>query len=177
MSFTKLNKLHLSLTNDEGWRLEIPGLPELTGFGSKRAFDLQEKDALHQGMGSVDLAPGDGISGKARNETEANLGRRPAYQGYEQSTVNFVGQGSGHYSVRDFEDILRYAAERHVEVIPELNFRRTPARPSSRWSAATSGRTTPPTGCWTPVTPASTSACSTTTTTSRTRAWTAPTRS
>ena len=26
----KLNKLHLHLTDDEGWRLEIPGLPELT---------------------------------------------------------------------------------------------------------------------------------------------------
>ena len=30
MSMYKLNKLHLHLTDDEGWRLEIPGLPELT---------------------------------------------------------------------------------------------------------------------------------------------------
>ncbi|MGH3238833.1 MAG: family 20 glycosylhydrolase [Spirillospora sp.] len=123
MSFTKLNKLHLGLTNDEGWRLEIPGLPELTEFGSKRGLDLDEKGSLHQGMGSVnDLGGGDGVSGKARDETEANLGRGPAYQGFEQNTVNFVGKGSGHYSVADFEEILRYAAERHIEVIPELNF-------------------------------------------------------
>ncbi|RKS73671.1 hexosaminidase [Actinomadura pelletieri DSM 43383] len=123
MSFTKLNKLHLGLTNDEGWRLEIPGLPELTEFGSKRALDLKETGALHQGMGSVnDLGGGDGVSGKARNETDANLGRAPAYQGFEQNTLNFVGKGSGFYSVKDFEEILRYAAERHVEVIPELNF-------------------------------------------------------
>lgn len=30
MSMYKLNKLHMHLTDDEGWRLEIPGLPELT---------------------------------------------------------------------------------------------------------------------------------------------------
>ncbi|TDC88737.1 family 20 glycosylhydrolase [Actinomadura sp. 7K507] len=123
MSFTKLNRLHLGLTNDEGWRLQIPGLPELTGYGSRRAFDLRETGALHQGMGSAgDLGHGDGISGKPRGETEANLGRRPAYQGFEQGTLNFVGKGSGFYSVREFEDILRYAAERHIEVVPELNF-------------------------------------------------------
>ncbi|XRQ14891.1 family 20 glycosylhydrolase [Actinomadura welshii] len=123
MSFTKLNKLHLGLTNDEGWRLQIPGLPELTGYGSKRELDLEEEHALHQGMGSAnDLGPGDGISGKPRNETDANLGHHPAYQGFEQGTLNFVGKGSGFYTVREFEDILRYAADRHIDVIPELNF-------------------------------------------------------
>ena len=30
MAMYKLNKLHLHLSDDEGWRLEIPGLPELT---------------------------------------------------------------------------------------------------------------------------------------------------
>ena len=30
MATYKLNKLHLHLADDEGWRLEIPGLPELT---------------------------------------------------------------------------------------------------------------------------------------------------
>ena len=30
MALYKLNKLHLHLTDDEGWRLEIPGLEELT---------------------------------------------------------------------------------------------------------------------------------------------------
>ncbi|WP_067467429.1 family 20 glycosylhydrolase [Actinomadura macra] len=123
MSFTKLNRLHLGLTNDEGWRLEIPGLPELTGFGSRRAFDLKETGALHQGMGSAnDLGDGDGIAGKPRDATEANLGRGPEYQGYEQAMQNFAGKGGGFYSVRDFQDILRYAGERHIEVVPELNF-------------------------------------------------------
>ena len=30
MGMYKLNKFHLHLTDDEGWRLEIPGIPELT---------------------------------------------------------------------------------------------------------------------------------------------------
>ena len=30
MATYKLNKFHFHLTDDEGWRLEIPGLPELT---------------------------------------------------------------------------------------------------------------------------------------------------
>ncbi|MEU5882596.1 family 20 glycosylhydrolase [Spirillospora sp. NPDC047279] len=123
MAFTKLNRLHFGLTNDEGWRVEIPGLPELTGFGSRRALDPAETGSLHQGMGSVnDLGGGDGVAGKPRSQTEANLGRRPAYQGVEQSMQNFVGKGSGHYSVKDFQEILAYAAERHIEVVPELNF-------------------------------------------------------
>ena len=33
MSIYKLNTLHLHLSDDEGWRLEIPGLPELTQVG------------------------------------------------------------------------------------------------------------------------------------------------
>jgi N-acetyl-beta-hexosaminidase len=30
--------MHLALTNDEGWRLEIQGLEELTSVGSRRCF-------------------------------------------------------------------------------------------------------------------------------------------
>ena len=37
--------LHLGLTNDEGWRLEIPGLPELTDVGSQRCHDESETSA------------------------------------------------------------------------------------------------------------------------------------
>ena len=38
MAMYKLNKLHLHLGDDEGWRLEIPGLPELTQVCYKVAF-------------------------------------------------------------------------------------------------------------------------------------------
>jgi hexosaminidase len=46
MSFYKLNVFHFNLANDEGWRLEIPGLPELTDFGSKRGFSEDESEFL-----------------------------------------------------------------------------------------------------------------------------------
>lgn len=34
MSAYKMNRLHLHLTDDEGWRIEIPGYPELTTVGA-----------------------------------------------------------------------------------------------------------------------------------------------
>src|SRR5262249_8862787 len=87
MSFLKLNALHLHRSADEGWRLQIPGLPELTGFGGQRGFDLTESKRLHQAMGSGT----EGLTGLPKNATEANLGAKPAYQGYEDATENFVG--------------------------------------------------------------------------------------
>lgn len=36
MAMYKMNKFHFHLTDDEGWRLEIPGLPELTEVGARR---------------------------------------------------------------------------------------------------------------------------------------------
>lgn len=38
MAYYKINTFHFHLTDDEGWRLEIPSLPELTQIGSKRNF-------------------------------------------------------------------------------------------------------------------------------------------
>lgn len=52
MSFYKLNKLHLHLTDDEGWRLEIPGLPELTDVGARRGYTPDERDHLAPAYGS-----------------------------------------------------------------------------------------------------------------------------
>lgn len=88
MARYKLNKLHLHLTEDEGWRLEIPGLPELTNVGAYRCFDLTEQQCLL-----------------------TQLGTGPDKQ----------GSGNGYYSTADFIEILRYAGERHIEVIPEID--------------------------------------------------------
>lgn len=46
MAFYKLNVFHFNLANDEGWRLEIPGLPELIEFGSRRGFSPDESEFL-----------------------------------------------------------------------------------------------------------------------------------
>ena len=37
MAFYKMNRLHLHLTDDQGWRIEIKSKPELTNIGSKGA--------------------------------------------------------------------------------------------------------------------------------------------
>ncbi len=88
MARYKLNKLHLHLTEDEGWRLEIPGLPELTDIGAKRCFDLTEQRCLLTQLGT-----GPHVS----------------------------GSGNGYYSQSDFIEILKFAAARHIEVIPEID--------------------------------------------------------
>lgn len=52
MAAYKLNKLHLHLGDDEGWRLEIPSLPELTNIGAKRCFDVIEENCLISQLGA-----------------------------------------------------------------------------------------------------------------------------
>ncbi|MBS1502434.1 MAG: carbohydate-binding domain-containing protein, partial [Bacteroidetes bacterium] len=52
MALYKLNVFHLHLTEDEGWRLEIPALPELTEVGAKRAHSLDSKNTLPASHGS-----------------------------------------------------------------------------------------------------------------------------
>jgi len=91
MATYKLNKFHFHLTDDEGWRLEIPGLPELTEIGSRRGHTRDESDRLQPAYGS---GPSTEVKGFA---------------------------GSGYFTVADYMDILKYAAERHIEVIPEID--------------------------------------------------------
>ncbi|WP_224360619.1 family 20 glycosylhydrolase [Hyalangium versicolor] len=118
----KINKFHFHLTDDEGWRIETPGIPELTSFGSKRGYEAAETEMLQPSLGSAnDLATGDGIDRKPATPTKANREVAPAYQGFETATLNFVGKGSGYYTTKDFEEILAYATERHIDVIPEID--------------------------------------------------------
>ena len=84
----KLNVFHFHLTEDEGWRVEIPSLPELTAVGARRGHTLDSGRNLPPAYGS-----GPDVD-------------RP--------------WGSGFYSRADYVEILRYAAARHIEVIPEL---------------------------------------------------------
>ena len=52
LSFFKINHLDFRITDDEGWRLEIPGLEELTEVGSKRAYTKDEFESLIPMYGS-----------------------------------------------------------------------------------------------------------------------------
>ena len=85
MAMLKLNKLHLHLVDDNGWRIEIKKYPLLTEIGSCR----------------VDRP------GKTFPE------RRNPRQG--EPTVE-----KGFYTQDEIHEIVRYAQERHIEVIPEI---------------------------------------------------------
>ena len=52
MAMYKLNKFHFHITDDEGWRLEIPGLPELTAVGAYRGHALNEQKEILPAYGS-----------------------------------------------------------------------------------------------------------------------------
>ena len=49
ISFYKMNVLHLHLTDDQGWRIEIKSHPELTGKGAKFHLRYNEPES-HQGF-------------------------------------------------------------------------------------------------------------------------------
>ncbi|HWU55409.1 MAG TPA: family 20 glycosylhydrolase, partial [Rhizomicrobium sp.] len=67
MAALKLNKLHLHLGDDEGWRLQIESLPELTAIGGRRCHDPAETRCLMPFLGSGPdaTAPGTGYLTRA----------------------------------------------------------------------------------------------------------------
>ncbi|MCU0780622.1 MAG: beta-N-acetylhexosaminidase [Akkermansiaceae bacterium] len=73
MAFYKLNVLHLHLTDDQGWRLEIKAYPELTRQGARFAEKYNEP---------------------------------PERQGF--------------YTRREMAELIAYAADRHITIVPEI---------------------------------------------------------
>lgn len=91
LSFYKMNVLHLHLSDDEAWRVEIPGLEELTEIASRRGHTTDELTCLY-----------------------------PAYA-WGWNEVDTTSLANGYYSRSDFMDILKYAKERHIRIIPEID--------------------------------------------------------
>jgi hexosaminidase len=63
MASYKLNRFHFHLTDDEGWRLAIGALPELTQVGGRRGVAADGSAALPPSFGSgadIDASPGSG---------------------------------------------------------------------------------------------------------------------
>lgn len=62
MGRLKLNRFHFHLTDDEGWRFEVPGLPELTEVGARRGHHPDPLAMLPPSFGSgpFPVAPGTG---------------------------------------------------------------------------------------------------------------------
>ena len=91
LAMYKMNVLHLHLTDDEGWRIEIPGLPELTEVGSRRGYTADERDCLY-----------------------------PMYSGGWNPNDN-TASGNGFLTRNDYIEILRYARQHHVSIVPEID--------------------------------------------------------
>ena len=63
MARFKLNRFHFHLTDDEGWRLQIAALPELTGIGARRGVPVDGQPSLPPSFGSgadIDASAGTG---------------------------------------------------------------------------------------------------------------------
>ncbi len=85
MAAYKLNVFHFHLIDDEGWRIEIPSLPELVEVGANRGPLFSTGNSLHPAYGS-----------------------------------GATGTGRYYLSREDFIDILKYAKERFITVVPEI---------------------------------------------------------
>ena len=68
MAARKLNKFHFHLSDDEGWRIEIPGLPELTEIGARRCHDLSEQRCLLPQLGSGPFSNNNGSGFLSRSD-------------------------------------------------------------------------------------------------------------
>ena len=82
LAMYKFNTFHWHLTDDQGWRIEVPGYPLLTQISSQR------KETL--------------------------IGRP-----WESNKYDGIPYG-GYYTTQDMKDIVAYAAERHITVVPEI---------------------------------------------------------
>ncbi|MGB1199264.1 MAG: family 20 glycosylhydrolase [Thalassotalea sp.] len=60
MAAYKLNKLHMHLAEDEGWRIELPSLPELTAVGGQRCMLMSDKQCLQPQLGAAGASERDG---------------------------------------------------------------------------------------------------------------------
>jgi len=99
MAMYKLNRLHLHLTDDEGWRIQIKKYPELTKLGAWRTFDVHDSACIKLSKENPDF----------RIDSSHIIHRdgKTLYGGY--------------YTQAQMKDIIRYAAARHIEIIPELD--------------------------------------------------------
>lgn len=96
LSFYKINKLQLHLTDDQGWRIEVKKYPMLTMQGGWREFDEYDKRCIELSNSDIDFT----IDSRfIRNNSE--------YGGY--------------YTQEEMKDFITYATKRGIDVIPEID--------------------------------------------------------
>jgi len=99
MALYKMNKLHLHLTDDQGWRIEIKKYPKLTEEGAWRTFNNQDSACMKKAVDNPDF----------------NID--------EQHIIHKNGKTlyGGFYTQAEMKALVAYAAERHIDIIPEID--------------------------------------------------------
>lgn len=101
MALYKFNTLHLHLTDDQGWRIEIKKYPRLTSVSGWRSFNDQDSAC-------IELA-------KQLDNPDFRLD--PAHLRH----VDGKTQYGGFYTQKEMKGIIQYAAERHIQIVPEID--------------------------------------------------------
>ena len=99
MALYKMNKLHLHLTDDQGWRIEIKKYPKLTEEGAWRTFNNQDSACMKRSKDNPDFII----------DKEHIIQR-------EGKTLY-----GGFYTQREMKGIVAYATARHIDIIPEID--------------------------------------------------------
>lgn len=102
----KMNRLHLHLTDDQGWRIEIKRYPELTQQGAWREFNEQDSICLREY--------------KDRPEFELDP-RFIVHHGPSTGSGQAVTLYGGYYTQEELRDLVAYAEERNVTIVPEID--------------------------------------------------------
>lgn len=133
MGAYKLNKLHLHLAEDEGWRLEIPSLPELTSVGAKRCMAMNDTHCLQPQLGGAGASLRDGFYTVADYQEILSVASKHHVQvipsldmpGHSRAAVKAMEARYDYYMKRedpvaakrylltDFEDKTRYRSIQH----------------------------------------------------------------
>lgn len=99
MSLYKMNKFHLHLTDDQGWRIEIKKYPLLTEKGAWRTFNGQDSVCMKKAVDNPDM-----------EIDTAHIIKRDGKTLY-----------GGYYTQDQLKDLIKYAQVRHIEIIPEID--------------------------------------------------------